>query len=418
MEGNDLSGHEAFIAAVAPHFWSHVPMTVAQLNRLNVVEGINCAILSNPKSSSDNPRDFKFVPVSRCELLGYITNVEVKSNGSMAYVLDDGTGTVDCIDWKTCDNDMYYLPNLFGENSNERSYATFSLGDLVRIQGKIKCVSIFQRTNAGDEATTTTATTVNREPREIYGAIREIQVVDMEHINQSRTSNICNLDAESHHWKKCEQSVISPTCTSGLQTPLDVLDILGQHIQLQVRDRQGIPCADDKLMEYKLFTPSCKCSMDYKYKLLYCHCKAKVVQLDIHFTFRDEVLKVLVAKQESCAKKLAFKYKEIRFHPHLKGVAAQQVKTVVEENTLFRKTFSALRDDGIVHLQDERTDSYLLISRSHVLEPYVRDFLKEKSGIELYRDSQPNLLHDPGAPPYLTQRANKDRLDYIKRCLA
>jgi hypothetical protein len=73
-----------------------------------------------------------------------------------------------------------------------------------------------------------------------------------------------------------------------------------------------------------------------------------------------------------------------------------QYKTVIERlpasPRLTRKTFRALRQDGILYLIDANTDTYLLLSR-RVLEPFAR-----------VRD-RPDLL----------AKVPQARLDFIRR---
>ena len=66
-----------------------------------------------------------YVPISKCSLVGAIVSAEIRSDGSRLYVLDDGTGLMDCVDWSCSyttihgnrlQNNIFQIPSLFSLN--------------------------------------------------------------------------------------------------------------------------------------------------------------------------------------------------------------------------------------------------------------------------------------------------------------
>jgi hypothetical protein len=393
----NFSGAESFLIGICPHYWAHIPMTISQVQGLKLVDGINCAVVPTGPQNNSKP-----VPLSKCLLVGYIINAEMRSNGSMSYVLDDGTGLVDCVDWKT-EDDIYYLPSLLDSQTTFK----FKIGDLVRIFGKIQCISI---------STEKQFMVVAQRKLVFRDCIREIQITAIEHVESKSSQNI-TLDAEAHHWTACGNSVLSATGPR-LKNAADFLQILGSEIQHQVEDRRNLPAADDTLAAWRVFGASCRCCLEYKDSLLYCHCQAKIEPLDPEFTFRDALVVVLLEMQRKHEKKLSFNYKEVAGNKILQEIAIKQVagtaKPRINFDRLFLNTFRALRNDGIIFLTNSGTDMYLLVSRDRVLEPYVRDDI-ERSRANDTPVSRHFVNFD--AAPFLS-KVHHERLLYIRRCLS
>jgi len=80
---------------------------------------------------------------------------------------------------------------------------------------------------------------------------------------------------------------------------------------------------------------------------------------------------------------------------------------------LFLKTFSALRNDGIVYLLNSSTDEYLLITRDKVLEPYIRSQIKNPN---MRSSKTKTFVSYKNSPPYIS-RVHNERLLYIKRLI-
>jgi hypothetical protein len=375
-----------FLAGISPQYWSHVPMMVMDVHNLQLRDGINCLVCSNATEQQNqlmaNDDYQNLAPVSKCRLVGTIVYADRRRDGSMVYVLDDGTGMIDCVQWSTVDSqDIYYLPCLdSGENERHKS---FVVGDFVRVFGKIDCLA-----SIGDKK-------INGQ----HQIIREIQASIIETVK--------DVASEARHWQQCMA-----------KTPKSIqswLDQLGPEIQSQVDQRVNLPAADDTLGLWRVFGPSCRCEVDYKDVLLYCHCQATPISLDTSLRFRDALLHHLVEAQKNNRKMLVFKYKVIKADRILQEIASRDVEgkgsKAIAVDRLFLETFRALRKDGILYLINSDTDEYLLISREKVLEPFVRAQMKRKD----VRTAR-NFLSMDGAPPYIS-RIHTERLQLIKRSL-
>jgi hypothetical protein len=84
-------GAEPFLAGLPPTFWSNVPLLVAQIHGLKLINGINYMI----KTLSDGKQ--KLIPLSRCNLIGLIIAIEPKADKNVVYVIDDGTALIDVL---------------------------------------------------------------------------------------------------------------------------------------------------------------------------------------------------------------------------------------------------------------------------------------------------------------------------------
>ena len=133
---------------------------------------------------------------------------------------------------------------------------------------------------------------------------------------------------------------------------------------------------------------------------------------------------------------LQFQYRQVVNDPHLKNRWESISREIgPKDSTVFARTqrqlaigtFRALRRDGIVHLLDERSDTYLLISRDRVLVPYLRSVMKESQQASTNDiEGMPDIWTMPTAaersrrrqhkPPYLTN-VPKARLDVVRRSL-
>ena len=116
MNENDINCRKLdFIAGISPQYWAHVRMSVIDVLTLELKDGINW--MPSP------PSEGAYVsPVSKCLLVGYIVYAAERRDGSMVYVLDDGTGLLDCVHWPSDTQDMYQLPPLeevIGDDNNE-----------------------------------------------------------------------------------------------------------------------------------------------------------------------------------------------------------------------------------------------------------------------------------------------------------
>lgn len=353
-------------------------MTVMDVLNLGLQDGINC--MKTPYSGGNDHHSLK--PVSKCLLVGFVVYANFRRDGTMAYVLDDGTGLIDCVHWSTGDmHDIYHLPSLDGCGAMRTQ---LSVGDMVRVFGKIECLAL-TRMNGGEKEV----------------VIREVQASLIEPVLENMFA------VEAQHWRNC------------IRIPHDgpdsYLELLGQEIQSQVEDRTNLPAASDSNGLWRVFGTSCRCKLDYMENLLYCHCQAKIEPLDPANSFRDMLLRTLLTMETACSAMLVFTYKNVKCDAQIRAMAAQVLQTstsssVAMVDKLFLNTFRALRHDGILHLLDNHRDEYLLISRDRVLEPFVRSQLVGSS------QNQKNYVDFNNAPPYLT-RIHNDRLLFIKRCI-
>jgi hypothetical protein len=389
--------HDAVSAGISPQFWSHVPMTVLDVLNLTLRDGINCIVTHpptthRPHQQQQQQRCRSWRPVSKCLLVGSVVSAAVRRDGSMAYVLDDGTGFIDCVHWPAGDwkHDVYHLPDLDDRGCDDVEMTPpqrVSVGDLVRVFGKVECLALVR--------------TKGRLEEEVV--IREVQATLIEPVLENA------LAVEGQHWWNCIKS-------SQVEGPSCFLELLGPQIQSQVNDRMDLPAAADTIGSWRVFGTSCRCNLSYKDSLLYCHCQAKVEPLDPTNSFRDALLEVLLAMQASCTKKLVFTYKTVKSDAQLRAVAAKELRTLDGSSSgiidkMFLNTFRALRHDGIVHLLNNHTDEYLLITRNWVLEPFVRSQLVDKAS-----PYPKHYVDFTNAPPYLS-RIHNDRILFIKRCI-
>ena len=470
-----LSGAEHFLVGISPQYWSHTPMSIERLHQLGLVEGIDCLVVrklmndcqhgipgsneprwsgndeearralrkrktmdaDNGKSNAlRNEVDVRFIPVSKCELQGVIVNAERKSNGSCFYLLDDGTGVVDCIAW--VHNAVYSLPPLVPQN--EKSFnGICRVGDIVRVFGKIRCVSI------GHVRETVK---VNGRMWDIRDCTREIQVTSISPLLRRGERHSTSMNTQSNHWLRClqfERRLLiggpagirtynrSSQChyceqemamTEPVRSGSDVLSLLGSEISSKALQRADFPAADDSYGAWRVFGVGCRCDLPYKDSLLYCHCQATVIPLDPHFTFRDALLKLLLemesetilsSQSDPSNFQLHFQYKSIVGNSSLQVVAMQTVKKnkkmPISVDQLFLKTFAVLRKDGIISLLDDETDTYLLISRKHVIDPYCKKIMAKTNSSFLER-----RILELKQPTYLSN-VTSARLQYVKKLL-
>lgn len=373
-----------YVVGLSPQYWAHIPMFVTDVLSLKLKDGINW--MASP------PAEFDCVsPVSKCLLVGWIVYVSERRDGSMAYVLDDGTGLIDCVYWSSGNGnieDIYYLPSL-SNNTDGGIDGPFAVGSPVRVFGKIDCVA-------------STLKTQYRKDEEAF-VVREVQASIIERIDNY-------LIAEAQHWARSRDHVYDNIHSS--------LEALGPEIRSQIEERLNLPAVDDTVSAWRVFGVSCNCNLNYMDELLYCHCQCKSEPLDPSYRFRDALLHILLAMQSQAKEKFLFKYKDVRNNEEIQNVALREV--VAEKkmsknallNDLFVKTFRALRHDGILSLINDYTDEYLLITKSKVLEPFVKEQMSngESSSKAVY-------INYENAPAFISRVVHGERLLYIKRLL-
>lgn len=411
-------GAEPCIVGLSPEYWANVPVSIADVHRMKIVGGINCIIRQEKQT-------WQFYAVSRCVLAGTIVLVDAKANNSYCFVMDDGTGWIDCLSWGQSEESLYALPALAGDDEVAAG-AGPRVGDRVRIFGRIECVSVSQ---TKQDLRLDDASMV-----ELRDCIREIHVTFMEPLAPATD---CDLDWEANHWIKSIRAT-KPADSShnamGLRSGIRTLEWLGPKIKKDVEERKYFPSASDSLGAWRVFGVACSCRLPYQDALLYCHCQAKTEPLDPNFAFRDALLKCLLEMEEELHQQqqnqqttnqdqsssnpqpqqhdLRFQYQTISNHRELREVAATVVAHT-EQPTLYASqlvlaTVRALRHDGILCLLDEPSDTYLFVTRRGVLEPYLQRCHQKRR--------RNNKKQQHWRVPFYLENVPKARLHYAKRC--
>ena len=388
--------NSAFVVGISPQYWAYTPLLVIDVLNLKLKDGINWLkpSLSNTRLST---------PVSKCLLVGHIVYATERRGGSKLYILDDGTGVIDCVHWSNSNSsnilNPYYLPSLTDPLNDQGHQKSFSVGEPVRVFGKIECLASISKSPHAYRVRTNDRTQSNK------FVVREIQVQMIERVQDY-------LVSEARHWvDSCEH------IPSNL---FACMDALGPQLNAQIENRINLPAADDTTSSWRVFGMSCSCRLSYMEDLLYCHCQCTPETLDPFYRFRDALLDKLLSMQTLITKELQFKYKEIRNNHLLQTMASNEVmvKKTTEKNKLidklFLKTFSALRCDGIIYLLNSNTDEYLLITRGKVLEPFIRS--KIKNEMESFNATK-NFFWCQGAPRFIS-KVHNERLLYIKRLMS
>ena len=272
------------LVGISPTYWSHVPLHIQQIHHLKLVNGIQClTVETSAEQDSQDVGDTttrppasssKIVPISKCQLVGIVVCVERKPNGSVIYVIDDGTGLIDCLHYPCILSDDPWdslLPPLVQSSDQDD---IFPVGECVKVMGRIQCISIQQASPVD---------TTDSSPK--LTCIREIHATLVESVKTCYSSSLSLLDAERRHWDRCirlYRATLIPTALAATEPPpilcnaKDVLVRLGPEIGRQVADRNNLPSADDKIGAWKLFGAKCKCQSSYKDALL---CKYIIPQL-------------------------------------------------------------------------------------------------------------------------------------------
>lgn len=461
-------GIEHHLLGLSPQYWANTPMLIGDILSLRLINGVDCMLPTTRTTSApahhtrydehdpdthacpekdhvlwkkrrrlvENPGDEKIpvfdhvVPISRCEIVGFIVSKERKANSTL-YLLDDGTGLIDCISWEDDGDGMYTLPPLvetypYRNISDEN---TFHVGDCVRIRGKIKCISVGSESRTIDipvgSKNNGVASTCNLRRFEVpVNVTREIAVATMERVLDQGTNN--GLDAETTHWLKCvrfakriavrhvDETIVREDF-GPIRNGADVLNLLGDAMISKLSQTVTFDVGEEGDGAWRVFGPDCTCHLPHKDELLYCHCLATFEALDPHHVFRDTLLKHLVDMMGgNSTNPLRFYYGSLQEDQHLLGIAAKTVSETsnpdVNVRRLYFNTFKALQNDGIIFLDDQDADIYLLISKSSVLIPYLTPLVsKEASSLE-------KSLRRSNPPPFI-KKVPASRLRYVTKCL-
>jgi len=412
LPSTELTGVEDFVVGLSPGYWSHIPLSIADVNNVKVVDGINCIVRGKSNGNKCIP-SIQCFPISKCTLVGIVVDAQEKANNSYFYVLDDGTGFIDCLVWGQGEDNVYALPFLDVDTKIKESNYGIGVGDMVRVLGRLECVSVSETAQHLPIAKTNSATTL-----ELRDCIHELHVNKIEKLRPDTRKNYNDLDWEANHWVKSMLATkpAKDSGSPGLRHPAHVLEWLGPTIRSDVHHRRHFPSAANAAGEWRVFGVSCHCDLFYKEALLYCHCQAKAEPLDPKFVYRDNLLRVLLDLEEQHHKAMSgsssrnvpmdfrFQYYTVSNHKELRQVAARVTRATEDWQVkqLIVATFRSLRQDGILYLLDENTDTYLLISRKGVLEPY----LKRSRGRKPKRNQLPSYL----------QNVPRARLRYLQVC--
>ena len=382
-ESNQQEGcvnHE--LIGLSPSYWSHLHMTVYDVQQLVVYNGIDCMIAISNETDVSYQNKQLFIPVSRCEIDGVIVGIDNKSGGRTIYLIDDGTGMIDCVQWNSYND----LSDLESSLSNK----ALQLGDTARILGKIRTISC-------DSS---------------YGGTREIHIDLIQCYSDALPNN------ETLHWLKCIHTgkrVVNAPYSRSLFKKL-ALSLKTESTYYR-RMRNGNEIAHDLDLDpktqsvlnydddWEYFGVDCCCEVSYKKPLLYCHCHAKYVKTDPEFRFRDCVLQYLLETENKLQDDgpLVFSFKSVLQNPEIHQCGEELLGKGKNLFILLAATFEALRNDGVIYLNDMELDEYLLISCSRVLEPFVKDSM--------------NSFLVKTNPPNYVQHIPRRRITYLKNRL-
>ena len=361
-----IRGEEPFVIGLSPSFWAHVPFLITQL--IHSVRLENSALWYY---EGDNISSKKY-PVSKCKLVGWIVAADHRGSKHQ-YVVDDGTGLMDCLHWT---EEEELLPSLLPSSYDRH---LFHCGDLVRVMGRMV---------VAENTTTGTATTT---------VVSELRVTSLHHATPAE---------ELHHWRICTKD----DGDSSLSHPLSILQSLSRDLQQQIANRTDLPSADDTIGAWRLFGPHCPCTGRVKEELLYCSCIARPQALDPQLVYRMGLLEYLIRKLDRNGNnnELRVRYDRIRDDREELYALAQQVVAAApgassansrKHQQLVEHTFRCLRQDGILYLEDDRLDTYLLLSKRPVLENCIADSLDRP-----YAAKPAYLEHVPSARLQVVRR--------------
>jgi len=374
----------------------------------------------NDKQKVDDNGSWHIIPLSRVLLRGIVTTIDRRPNGCTLIVLDDGTGSIDCRYWDSSGNDAFNLPPLLSEHAtinNKRRGFRFVVGDSLEVMGKIKTMTAGTSTNDKCKLSNRSAT-----PMEVrFGCVREVHASSACLIGEGQTRMANQWNGEVVHWLKCvkfsrmaggSKSNASfdddkkSSCT--IRNGKDVLPLLGETISSSILSEESIGFSNfdsNTIGNGSVLKRKC-CQTPYRFRsaLFYCHCEATLEVLDSSFRFRDALLNRLLDMEarlqrssesffpsvtEDCMDlfgtpsdhatppPLLFTFESIYKDGKLASIASETVALTAlpEANAqrLFRKTFAAMTNDGILSLYDARGDLYLLVSRTRVIEPFLRN---------------------------------------------
>ncbi len=278
-------------------------------------------------------------------------------------------------------------------------------------------------------------------------------------------------------WQMGRTDASSSSSTSDLpllNNSQDVLPLLGADLVKQIVERNSVVSTlavlgtnDELTQAWRLFGTQCQCTNTaVKRELLYCHCIATRLDnptIDPNLAYRDALLTKLLDSEATLVSDLTppksvddifndiineveedqnshqfkFKYSSIVADDELNQIAMREFSNssinhstcaksdnngdtnksiqsnFVNVQELLRRTVRALRKDGILYLVDADADTYLLMSRSRVLEPYLRT----KLALQKMSTERRTRYYDGSSRfPYI-KSVPRSRLEFVRRCL-
>jgi hypothetical protein len=428
-----------FIIALSDAYHQYNPFFIKDIKELVVLNGFDCILTIRRKAvTSDCAIPYIHVlPVSKCELVGIVRYCRIRGNGSISLIIDDGSGVIDTIFW----TDTFSL--------NENIHC--SVGDLVRLRGNINVLSLKEKRTI----------VIDGKSYEGRTAIREIYITSLRLLEDT--------NEEALHWLQCLQfrkrldinnsgenseedlfslseNILNLPVLNGLETFHLLPNDIQNQILSQENNTDNTASKDWHLVKY--YGRSCKCSMKYKEKLLYCHCIASKDENDEKFVFRDALLELLIqleliekiksSKNTDAAETnsyagdtfkdhpscIQFEFSGIFQNPYLQSIAKKVTKTTTDGNNnvlrLFKSTFRALRRDGIVYLHDVKDDIYLLLSRDSVLVPTLINQLiaEEQFQFQLEMSSSTRSMQNVSKIPSYMESLPHNKLQLVRRLAA
>jgi len=257
-EASQLSCLSHHLIGLSPTYWNYNPLHISTIqNNFLIVNGVDVLLIptinSNAKENikrtsvatraSENQYKCKgnknginvrekqmpilqtrhIIPMNRCELVGILQYVHYKANGSLAMVLDDGTGLMDCILWKDYDYD-FILKIEENDDNNQYKQQIFNVGDLVRIRGQLQKLAINHDSQVFFKIQNNHGCDNENNQNEIIWegkhCEREIKIHFIEKMNE--------FVKESLHWMRCLQFIKRIENTSHILTSTSSVNVQPQ----------------------------------------------------------------------------------------------------------------------------------------------------------------------------------------------
>lgn len=360
-----------------------------------------------PQQNRSDHQSWNIVPLSRVLIRGIATAIDRRPNGCTLIVVDDGTGSIDCRYWDDTQNDDSTFNLIQSDSMIKRRFSRFIVGDSLEVMGKIK---VLTAGSANDQHNLSHHSTTLLEAR--FGCVREIHASSVCLINdeQSMMANQ-QWSGEVVHWLKCMD--FSQKCKySMVRTGKGFLHVLGDEIFTSIlSDEFGDFSSFEKTRRSEnnnvLKRKCCQTQNRIRAAFCYCHCEATLEALDPHFRYRDALLNRLLdmeaqllytsdssfpvatedcmdllgAQSDTMSPPLLFSFESIYKDEELSSIASDEVASTnvpaANAQRLVRRIFAAMTNDGILSLFDSEKDLYLLVSRTRIIEPFLKMTLCE-----------------------------------------